>query len=768
MQNSYLSRRTVIKAGGTAGLAAILAASGAGHASAATFAPLGSSPAQDGPKVFDLGPAIVQFSLMSGQLVGNTLYIGSRNVEPARIVALDVATGLVVAQTELATGHSVQTLTADAEGRTLYAGMLQKSSGPQANVYSWDLRDLGKPATGFGTIGDRDVRDISVAPDGTVFAVGGGSASAPALWEFDAAAGKFVSRGIPEPGATLARAVAATNDTVFFGAGSTLNGGGNASRACLFAYNRATGQFTRVTPRELETDPSIRELAIFGNQLIVGTAASTEQSKMAALELDNVSSYRVATSVGITAKAFARIGDVVYFANEIGLLQYNLTTNAVTPVSFKGPELGEIWGVDALDGKVIVTSAYGFVAAIDPLAGSCTVTDLAAAGAPVQAQTAMGMAAGGGYVYVGGNGSIARHSMTGEPVTYLRAPGEAKDAIMVGNTLYAGMYSGQGIWKYNPDDGLPITQAAAFPKAQNRPLDVTWDSTNGLVLVGAQSDTEAGGSLWSHDPATGASRHFINPIDNTQLLRAVVAQDGVAYLGGGGPQIPDGGTIVAFDPLAGTELWRIAPQDSGTAALAIQGHNLYALSRKGTITVIDVRTRLPIHQASIKNLSYGFGAMVTNNGVVYGVSDTNVFRFDPFNFAVETVLADTKGGWYSGSHLTNDEAGNIYSLRGRNLVRIEVPGRPAVAVEVTARPVGRNTQIQVEVSNTEAVPVDVDLTTAFGSRKFTGIEPGTSAFHRFTVHSAALPAGEVTVRANAVMAGEAVSSTKVVGYTASV
>ena len=289
----------------------------------------------------------------------------------------------------------------------------------------------------------------------------------------------------------------------------------------------------------------------------------------------------------------------------------------------------------------------------------------------------MGMAAGAGYIYVGGNGAIARHSMAGGPVTYLRAPGEAKDAIMLGSTLYTGQYSSQGIWTYDPTDGLPVRQAAEFPKEQNRPLDITWDATNKLVLVAAQSDTEGGGSLWTLDPATGASKHFINPIDNSQLLRAVVAQDGVAYLGGGGPGIADGGTIVACNPVTGTELWRITPQDAGTAALAIQGHNLYALSRKGTITVIDVRTRQTIHQASIKTLSYGFGAMVTNNGVVYGVSDTNVFRFDPFTFAVETVLADTKGGWYSGSHLTNDEAGNIYSLRGRNLVRLEVPTVPA-------------------------------------------------------------------------------------------
>ena len=67
--------------------------------------------------------------------------------------------------------------------------------------------------------------------------------------------------------------------------------------------------------------------------------------------------------------------------------------------------------------------------------------------------------------------------------------------------------------------------------------------------------------------------------------------------------------------------------------------------------------------------------MVTNRGVVYGVSDTTVFRFDPRTFAVTTVVSGINGGWYSGAHLANDEAGHLYTMRGRNLVRIT--DRPA-------------------------------------------------------------------------------------------
>jgi hypothetical protein len=110
---------------------------------------------------------------------------------------------------------------------------------------------------------------------------------------------------------------------------------------------------------------------------------------------------------------------------------------------------------------------------------------------------------------------------------------------------------------------------------------------------------------------------------------------------------------------------------AGLSALAIQGRNLYGLTRKGGIFVVDLPTRQLVHRADISSLSYGFGALVANRSVIYGVSDTNVFRFDPKTFEVATVLADTKGGWYSGSHITNDEDGYLYTMRGRNLVRID-------------------------------------------------------------------------------------------------
>lgn len=106
--------------------------------------------------------------------------------------------------------------------------------------------------------------------------------------------------------------------------------------------------------------------------------------------------------------------------------------------------------------------------------------------------------------------------------------------------------------------------------------------------MGNQSDTEGGGSLWTYDPESVETQCFINPIDEAQLIRGVASRNGVSYLGGGGPDLLDGGTIVAFDHVAGRELWRLDVQSSGTAAMAMQGQNLYSLSRGGVLSIIDV------------------------------------------------------------------------------------------------------------------------------------------------------------------------------------
>lgn len=666
------TRRTALQLG-VGGLiaAAGLASSAPSPASAAVGAGGQHPMGRKATRITDIGPGVVQYSLMSAVVLDGVCYIGSRNLEPTGLIGLDIATRTVVRTTTLQTGHSVQALAVDPVRKVLYAGILQKATGPQPNLYRWDLAAPGSAAESIGRIGDRDVRDLAVAPDGTVFAVGGGGSGAPALWQYDPAAGTVTSLGVPAASVTLARAVAATDTTVFFGAGSTLGGGGSTGRAALYAFDRAAATFTDITPAEMTVDPSIRELAVHEDHLLVSTAGSTEPSKIASIALDDLSSYRLAQSQGKTAKNFAVVDGRVFFANETGPVGWDIETGAVEEVG-SGLDLGEIWGVDAYDGGLVVTSGYGFVARFSVDGAVIEQIDLGEAGAPLSPQTCMGIAVGGGFAYVGGNGTIARHDLSTGAVVNLRAPGEAKDAEVINGVLYTGQYNSQGIFAYDPcADDVPA-QVASFPSEQNRPLDTNWDADNGLLLVAAQADTEGGGSLWTYDPTSGASTCAVNPIDDVQLVRAVVAVDGVAYLGGDNAQKTGArGTVVAWDPVAQRELWRIETGlPNGIAALESSGRHLFAWTIKGGLVVIDRPRQRIVHTADHRAYCPGFAALKVAKGMVYGVSDTTLFRIDPKTFELTVVVEGINGGWYSGPHL-NVLDGVIYTLRGRTLVKVE-------------------------------------------------------------------------------------------------
>ena len=75
-----------------------------------------------------------------------------------------------------------------------------------------------------------------------------------------------------------------------------------------------------------------------------------------------------------------------------------------------------------------------------------------------------------------------------------------------------------------------------------------------------------------------------------------------------------------------------------------------------------------------------------------------------------------------------------------------VGDRPSVATDVRLRCLAGTPYVAVRVASTDDVALDVDVATAYGSRSFTGVEPGSSAYQSFAVRTAA-SAGVVTVTA---------------------
>ncbi|MFF7458871.1 hypothetical protein [Kitasatospora sp. NPDC008115] len=663
------SRRQLLLGAGSLTVLTGLTGLDTGAASAAPRRPAGT------PEVTGLGPGNADFPLMSATLAGETLWIGSRNLAPARVVGYHVPTGRVTGTAVLPTGNFVQG--SAAHDGVLYLGV---TDAPKAvNLYRFD--PAGGGVRGLANVPGADVRDVAVAPDGVVFATGRqkGRAAGPGLYAYDPASGVLTEVASPAPGATQGRAVEATATHAYLGVGSNLAGGGGATLASLFAVERATGKVTDITPPDLAADTIVRQITALGDDLL---AVSTE-GKPAHVALLDPATHTVLRSFPVpgtkSVTNFQRLGDTVWFTSTEHGTVWRYRLGSAGPEAFAVPVPdGNSWGLGRIGDTLAGVTEGGTAWTLSTTTGAVTTTDLVAAGAPAEAQLGMSLAARYGRVYVGGNGSLALHDLDAGTVRKLPVPGEAKDAVILDDgTLYLGVYSSQGIWRHRPGvDEVPV-QEAKLPQDQNRPQAVRWDAEHGLLLLGVQADTTGGGSFVTYRPGSGRPVVHVDPLGPEQLVRAVAAGHGQAFLGGDnakatGPR----GDLAAWDPVAGRELWRTATDfGSGISSLAVHGHRLFGITVNGQAFVADLRTarrgRPPVigARADLRAITSANPRLLVARGRLYGISEKTLFRLDPVTLAA-TVLVQVDAEWYSGARLAADEDGVLYTLRGRELIAV--------------------------------------------------------------------------------------------------
>lgn len=84
----------------------------------------------------------------------------------------------------------------------------------------------------------------------------------------------------------------------------------------------------------------------------------------------------------------------------------------------------------------------------------------------------------------------------------------------------------------------------------------------------------------------------------------------------------------------------------------------------------------------------------------------------------------------------------------------------------TPRMVGTKAYVTFAVKNTDVVPMDITIASAFGTKTFTNVLPGKSASVSFNSLAASIGAGEATVTVTAAVDGNDVTNTATVAYGA--
>jgi len=100
---------------------------------------------------------------------------------------------------------------------------------------------------------------------------------------------------------------------------------------------------------------------------------------------------------------------------------------------------------------------------------------------------------------------------------------------------------------------------------------------------------------------------------------------------------------------------------------------------------------------------------------------------------------------------------------GFSLYELEVYGTPTggldLDVQAQARCLAGQAYVAVRATNREDTPVDVTLTTPYGTHAVADVAPGANAYQAFAVRSAAVESGTVAVTGTATVDGEDVTST---------
>lgn len=530
-------------------------------------------------RVTDLGPGVNNFSLAAAIPVGNKAYIASRNIDPMRIIGFGFDTGKVASVTE-GPGIRTQLLAVDPDGRYLYSAIREYISAPGPGFVRLDLSAAGAPKEDLHSIPGLDPYAISASPDNKIFF--GGREAQPKLRQYDPATGELTDIAVPAPNAPMIRCLLATQDKIYIGTGASLGATPTSTKAGLFVMDRATKKITSILPEEFAGQVEVRDIGLYDGTLYV-CSTTGDGAAVAIMDADDPTRYTIAQSGHKFLRLPRKLGDKVYF-NGAALIELTLSTRTFREIKPKGGEFGEIWGLWIRGDKVVVVSAFGLIFEVDPSKGSDTSWDLIEAGAPVGPQLAMSIAADLHDVYVGGTNSVVRHDLRTGKQSRVLAPSEAKDILLRRGTAYLSQYNAIGLLAYNPHiDDKWTRKLADLPPEQNRPHQIVWDDRHQLMLVGLQSDYASGGSLMTFDPRTDATTVAVNPIDDDQMIRAVVAHNGVAYLGGQNVA-STAGTLVAWDPMRRRELWRMTPQSkpTGITGLSVLGRNLYVMCYRAT------------------------------------------------------------------------------------------------------------------------------------------------------------------------------------------
>ncbi|WP_230672658.1 LamG-like jellyroll fold domain-containing protein [Rathayibacter sp. Leaf248] len=186
-------------------------------------------------------------------------------------------------------------------------------------------------------------------------------------------------------------------------------------------------------------------------------------------------------------------------------------------------------------------------------------------------------------------------------------------------------------------------------------------------------------------------------------------------------------------------------------------YNPDPIARHADITVNGVTQRVLFPHTFHQNQLWDLSVPVT---LRKGANVIEITSKELPGFDGTTYLSDT----FPGVQLVSQYAPNIDKISVTPLVASTA--KLSVETSSTTRCIAGKVVLTTTAKNTGSAPIDVVMTSAFGTKSFTAVAPGKNATSSFTTRQASVQAGSVTVDSSGVIGGAKVTDKRTAAYAA--
>lgn len=549
---------------------------------------------------------------------------------PAKLVAIDIVRNKVWDQKTLVNSTSSWAVSVD-DNQSVWIGGTPNEHLFHYNPKNKTIADLGK-ATSKGT----SIHDLEAVGNGVVF---GSSSPNGNVFRYETGKG-YTDLGQVLSGKTLARSLAHNEETktLFVGLGA---------KAQLVAWNLTTNKKQSILPAKYQGETSVYDLDEENGLLF----AKLEPSKK--LLVFDSHTFKFMKELPASSRGVSSVlskEESVYYTHDYSLHKYNLNTGGTSSIngSLKGTEAVSMDVIDLHDKEFPGSSVVGLLGnsgtfmMYNPAKDQLLVNKLEL---PAQTIPIYNIESGpGGHIYSNGfvSGQVSAYDPQTNVTKELLKVGQAESMATLKDKLYLGVYPGASLFEYNQalaSSGGKSSPLFTIGNGQDRIVAMVGDEkTNNLFMGTHPKNGEVGGALVVYNTAS-KSKTIRRNIVSEQSVVSLALSNGYIY--------------------GGTSIFSNSKKEGKSNAV------LFRLNSKAPSGKIE---KIPL---PLTNPRMIHALAAAQNGVVWGLSDGNLFAYDPKTKKTKTInITPTTSGRFKNGTLVIGKDGMIYGTVEQKLFMV--------------------------------------------------------------------------------------------------